>query len=60
MTLVNQFGPEQVWTVGRDGGESTFQHLAKRDLSVWLQQYGGYDGYGLGELWEKNVLGARP
>ena len=50
VTLVNQFEPEQVWTVDRVGGESIFQHLAKRDLNVWLQQYGGYEGYGLGEL----------
>jgi predicted ATPase len=60
VTLVNQFEPDQIWTVDRVEGESSFQHLAKRDLSVWLQDYGGHDGYGLGELWEKNVLGARP
>lgn len=60
VTLVNQFEPDQVWTVDRAGGQSVFRHLGKRDLSVWLDKYGGYEGYGLGELWEKNVLGARP
>ncbi len=60
VTLVNQFEPEQVWTVDRVEGHSVFRHLRKQDLSVWLEQYGDYEGYGLGELWEKNVLGARP
>lgn len=60
VTLVNQFEPEQVWTVDRVNGQSEFRHLGRQDLSVWLERYGNYDGYGLGELWEKNVLGARP
>jgi predicted ATPase len=60
VTLVNQFEPEQVWTVDRDNGQSVFRHLAKQDLSAWLDVYGGCEGYGLGELWEKNILGARP
>jgi len=54
VTLVNQLTPEVVWVVDRLDGASTFQHLAKADLSSWL------DGYALGELWEKNVLGGRP
>jgi predicted ATPase len=54
VTLVNQLTPESVWAVDRVNGESVFRHLAKEDLSAWL------DGYGLGELWEKNVVGARP
>lgn len=60
VTLVNQFEPEQVWVVDRDDGQSVFRHLAKQDLSLWLEAYDGYDGYGLGDLWEKNVLGGRP
>ena len=31
-----------------------FRHLKGEDMTAWL------DGYALGELWEKNVLGARP
>lgn len=54
VTLVNQLTPELVWVVERQDGASTFEHLAKADLSAWL------DGYALGELWEKNVLGGRP
>lgn len=60
VTLVNQFEPEQVWTVDRVDGQSVFRHLGKQDLTAWLERYGDYEGYGLGELWEKNVLGARP
>lgn len=54
VTLVNQFEPEQVWTVDREGNQSVFRRLSKQDISAWL------DDYALGELWEKNVLGARP
>ncbi len=60
VSLVNQFEPEQIWVVERDDGQSVFRHLARQDLSLWLGQYDGYDGYGLGDLWEKNVLGGRP
>lgn len=54
VTLVNQLEPTHVWTVDRDGSESVFRHLAEKDMSVWLEEYA------LGEMWEKNVLGARP
>jgi predicted ATPase len=54
VTLVNQFEPAQVWTVDRAEGASEFRHLEKEDMSAWL------DSYALGDLWEKNVLGARP
>ena len=54
VTLVNQFGPENVWAVDHEEGQSVFRHLAATDMTAWL------DHYALGELWEKNVLGARP
>jgi predicted ATPase len=54
VTLVNQFTPESVWTVDRKDNQSVFRHLEGEDMSAWL------DDYALGELWEKNVLGARP
>jgi len=54
VTLVNQFDPESVWAVDRQDNQSVFRHLNQADMSTWL------DDYGLGELWEKNVLGARP
>lgn len=54
VTLVNQFGPEDVWTVDREGRQTVFKHLNNADMEIWL------DDYSLGELWEKNLLGARP
>jgi len=54
VTLVNQFEPSSVWTVDREDNQSVFRHLSKTDMSSWLDQYA------LGELWEKNVFGARP
>jgi predicted ATPase len=54
VTLVDQFTPEEVWTVDREGNQSVFRHLARQDLGAWL------DGYSLGELWQKNVFGGRP
>jgi predicted ATPase len=54
VTLVNQFEQDAVWTVDRKDNQSVFTHLSGEDMTAWL------DGYSLGELWEKNVLGARP
>lgn len=54
VTLVNQFAPEDVWTVDREDSESVFRHLKGSDMTEWL------DEYSLGDLWEKGVLGARP
>lgn len=54
VTLINQLDPEQVWVVNREAGESHFNHLKAADMSSWLEDYG------LGDLWEKNILGGRP
>ncbi len=54
VTLVNQLEPEHVWTVDREDGASVFRHLGREDMKDWL------DNYALGELWEKNIVGARP
>lgn len=54
VTLVNLFEPESVWTVERSDSQSVFRHLSQQDMSAWM------DDYGLGEMWEKNILGARP
>ncbi len=54
VTLINQLTPEIVWTVERENGESKFKHLKDEDMSNWLENYS------LGDLWEKNLLGARP
>jgi predicted ATPase len=54
VTLVNLFEPESVWAVDRADSQSVFRHLSQEDMSTWM------DDYGLGEMWEKNILGARP
>ena len=54
VTLVNQFGPEDIVVVEREDGQSVFRRLDKAAIAAWL------DDYGLGDLWEKNVLGGRP
>lgn len=52
--LLNEFTPEDAVIVERAEGESTFRRLDSTQLAEWLQEYG------LGELWQKNVLGGRP
>lgn len=54
VTLVNMFEPESVWAVDREDSQSVFRHLSQQDMATWM------DDYGLGEMWEKNILGARP
>lgn len=53
-TLLNQFAPEDVVVVERQGRESKFRRLDASELAAWLEQYS------MGELWEKNVFGGRP
>jgi predicted ATPase len=52
--LVNQFAPEDIIVVDREEGQSVFKRLTQADLESWL------DDYGMGDLWEKNLLGGRP
>lgn len=54
VTLVNHFAPEDLIVVGRANGQSSFHRLSAEAVETWL------DEYGLGDLWEKNVLGGRP
>ena len=54
VTLINHLTPKQVWTVNRNGDQSVFTKLNQTDYSAWL------DDYALGELWEKNLINARP
>ncbi len=52
--LVNQFVPEDAVIVERHDESSTFFRVSSDEFSDWL------DDYGLGDLWEKNVIGGRP
>jgi len=52
--LVNQFSPESIIVVDREDGQSVFKLLKLEKIEHWLEEYG------LGELWEKNIIGGRP
>jgi len=53
-TLVNNFAPEHLWTVERQDNASVFRHLNAADTKDWVGEYA------LGDLWDKNLIGARP
>lgn len=52
--LINQFEPQDIIIVDRKEGQSTFQRLEAEALADWTGDYG------IGDLWEKNVIGGRP
>lgn len=54
VTLVNQLTPDEVVVVEHKDETSSFQRLAEDQLKDWIGDYG------LGELWEKNLVGGRP
>jgi predicted ATPase len=54
VTLLNQFAPADVLVAENTGGATSFKRLDETALAQWLADFG------LGELWEKNVLGGRP
>ena len=54
VTLINQLGPESIIVVDRDAEGSLFRKLTSDELTSWL------DDYGLGDMWEKNIIGGRP
>ncbi len=52
--FLDNFSPEDIVVVGRDGKESTFRRLDADELNSWLEEYS------LGEIWEKNVIQGGP
>ncbi len=52
--FVDNFDPEDVVVVNREGSESRFTRPDADYLKGWLEQYS------LGEVWEKNVIGGGP
>lgn len=54
VNLLDNFEPEDVITVDREDNQSVFRRLNSEDLKDWLEDYT------LGDLWNKNVIGARP
>ncbi len=53
-SLLDNFDPEDVVVVNREGRESHFTRPDAEKLDAWL------DEYSLGEVWEKNVIGGGP
>ncbi|RYD36902.1 MAG: chromosome segregation protein SMC [Verrucomicrobiaceae bacterium] len=54
VTLLNEFGPDDVIVADRKDGSSSLRRVEGAELKEWLKEYS------LGELWEKNILGGRP
>lgn len=54
VTLVNQFAPEDIIVVDRGDNQSVFSRPDPAGLASWLEDYG------VGDLWEKALLGGRP
>lgn len=54
VTLLNQLDPEDIIITEQHDGASSFIRPDWASLQAWLNDYG------VGELWEKNVLGGRP
>lgn len=53
-TLINQLKPESIIVVDRGDEQSTFRKLTNKELEAWIEDYG------LGDMWEKNIIGGRP
>ena len=53
-TFLDNFNPEDVILVEREGESSRFSQPDTEALSSWLEDYS------LGEVWEKNVIGGGP
>lgn len=53
-SFLDNFAPEDIVVVNREGRESRLSRLDPGKLEAWLEEYT------LGEIWEKNVLGGGP
>ncbi|MEC4985680.1 MAG: AAA family ATPase [Oscillatoria sp. PMC 1068.18] len=53
-SFLDNFDPEDVIVVDRNGKESQFKRLNPTELDAWLEEYS------LGEVWEKNIIGGGP
>lgn len=53
-SFLDNFNPEDVIAVDREGKESQFKQLNTEELEAWLEEYS------LGEVWEKNIIGGGP
>lgn len=51
--LLDNFEPEDILVVNREGNGTTFSRLDAQELAPWLKSHS------LGELWKKNLFGGR-
>ena len=54
VSLMDNFEPEEIIAVDRIDNQSVFNRLNSEELKGWLEDYT------LGELWNKNLIGAMP
>lgn len=54
VAFANQFDPEDFIVVDQEKGVSTFKRPDRKDLELWLEDYG------MGDIWTKNLIGGRP
>ncbi len=54
VTLINHLKPDSIIVVDRNEEQSIFRKLTHEELGAWLEDYG------LGDMWEKNIIGGRP
>ncbi|MGB8699400.1 MAG: AAA family ATPase [Thermosynechococcaceae cyanobacterium] len=53
-SFLDNFEPQDVIAVNREGQETIFKRLNATELDDWLEEYS------LGEVWEKNIIGGGP
>jgi predicted ATPase len=56
VTFANQFGADDIIVVDRDDEASRLRRLQPHELDAWLDEF----DYGIGDLWEKNIIGGTP
>lgn len=52
--MLNEFEPEDIVVVNRNGRASEFNQLSSNGLAAWV------DNYSLSYLWHQNIIGGRP
>ena len=53
VNLVNEFSADDIIVADREDNQTVFKRQSQESLKTWLE------GYSIGELWEKNVIGGR-
>jgi len=56
VTFANQFGWEDLIITDRVNEASIFRRMTEEEIKPWLEDF----EYGVGDLWEKNIIGGNP